>query len=327
MLWNDEGLPAGTGGVTRERGMTGIVDRYLGDAAKAVRFDALRTQVMVDGDVALATELADKAEIVAVAEGETLIVQDADDNDLYLIIAGSFSINVNGRRLGTRGRNEHVGEMALIEPTQRRSATVIAEDAAVVAKVSYALFTDLVGRYPAMYRPIARTLAQRLRERNKHVGAHRETIKVFIISSSEAAEVAQIIQESFEHTPILPILWADGVFRATTYALEALEKAVDECDFAVAVAHSDDITHFRGDTWPAPRDNVVFELGMFLGRLGRSRAILMEPREDRVKLPSDMSGVTTIGYNFKAGPNAVALMAPACTKLKRHIQDTGPFNG
>ena len=53
----------------------------------------------------------------------------------------------------------------------------------------------------------------------------------------------------------------------------------------------------------------------------------MEPREDRVKLPSDMSGVTTIGYNFKAGPNAVALMAPACTKLKRYIQDTGPFNG
>lgn len=31
-----------------------------------------------------------------------------------------------------------------------------------------------------------------------------------------------------------------------------------------------------------------------MGMLGRHRTILMEPREDKVKLPSDMAGVTTL---------------------------------
>ncbi|MEX3901302.1 MULTISPECIES: TIR domain-containing protein [Paraburkholderia] len=38
-----------------------------------------------------------------------------------------------------------------------------------------------------------------------------------------------------------------------------------------------------------PRDNVVFELGLSMGRLGRKRGILMEPRGEGVKLPSDMA--------------------------------------
>lgn len=117
------------------------------------------------------------------------------------------------------------------------------------------------------------------------------------------------------------------MFRATSYALESLESAVDESDFAIAVAHSDDLTLFRGEDWPAPRDNVVFELGLFMGRLGRKRAILMEPREDKVKLPSDLSGITTIPYNYEPGKDAAARMAPACNILRNHINDWGPFNG
>lgn len=72
---------------------------------------------------------------------------------------------------------------------------------------------------------------------------------------------------------------------------------------------------------------MVFELGLFMGRLGRQRAILMEPREEKVRLPSDMSGVTTVPYRYEKGRDAVALMAPACDKLRNHILEFGPFNG
>ncbi|MGB9028161.1 MAG: TIR domain-containing protein, partial [Rhodomicrobium sp.] len=78
--------------------------------------------------------------------------------------------------------------------------------------------------------------------------------------------------------------------------------------------------------WPSPRDNVIFELGLFMGRLGRSRAILMEPREEKVKLPSDLSGITTISYRFEKGGDAAALMAPACNALRDHIIALGPNN-
>lgn len=64
-----------------------------------------------------------------------------------------------------------------------------------------------------------------------------------------------------------------------------------------------------------------------MGRLNRQRAILMEPREDKVKLPSDLSGITTITYRYEPGDNAAALMGAACNSLRDHITKLGPFNG
>ncbi|MBR2173453.1 MAG: nucleotide-binding protein [Sphingopyxis sp.] len=307
--------------------MTAVIDRFRGDAGRENLIDSLMEQAIAGGNRDIANEFADRLDLVAVAQGEALITQDADDNDLFLIVAGSFNVIINGRNVAVRGRGDHVGEMALIEPTQRRSASVIAGESSIVAKLSSAQVTDIASRHPEIYRAIARALARRLLERNRLVGAHREIIKVFIISSAEALPVARIIQNSFEHDPFQVILWTDGVFRATSYALEALEAAVDESDFAIAVAHNDDLTLFRGQEWPSPRDNVVFELGLFMGRLGRKRAILMEPREDKVKLPSDLSGIMTIPYSYAAGREAAAMMAPACNHLRDHINEWGPFNG
>lgn len=307
--------------------MTAMIERFRGDAGRANLLDAIMQQTIVGGNRELAVEIADRLELIALVEGEKLITQDADDNDLFLVISGSFRIVINGRNVAVRGRGTHVGEMALIEPTQRRSASVIANELSIAGKLSYSDVTDMASRYPEIYRAMARTLARRLLERNRLVGQHRDKIRVFIISSAEALPIARIIQNSFEHDPFKVILWTDGVFRATSYALEALESAVDDSDFAIAVAHSDDLTLFRGQDWPSPRDNVVFELGLFMGRLGRKRAILMEPREEKVKLPSDLSGITTIPYSYEPGKDAASSMAPACNHLRDHINEWGPFNG
>jgi CRP/FNR family cyclic AMP-dependent transcriptional regulator len=80
----------------------------------------------------------------------------------------------------------------------------------------------------------------------------------------------------------------------------------------------------RGDEWPVMRDNVVFELGMFIGFLGRRRAFLMEPREDKLKLPSDLAGLTTVPYRYKPGADARALLAPACEQIRARILAAGP---
>jgi CRP/FNR family cyclic AMP-dependent transcriptional regulator len=122
------------------------------------------------------------------------------------------------------------------------------------------------------------------------------------------------------------VVWTDGVFRITHYTLENIEREIDNSDFAIAIAHSDDLLDSRGKAWPAPRDNVIFELGLFMGRLGRARAILMEPREKEVKLPSDLSGITTISYHYEKGADAAALIAPACNLLRDHINSLGPNN-
>src|SRR5690606_3859804 len=171
----------------------------------------------------------------------SIISQGEDDNDLFLIMAGSFRIVVNGRDVASRGRGDHVGEMVVVEPSQRRSADVVASEPALVAKFSYADISDIASRHSDIYRVIARTLARRLLERNKLVRPHRERIRVFIICSVEALAVGRIIENAFAHDDFVVRLWTNDVFKVASYALESLETEVDDSDFAIAIAHSDDV--------------------------------------------------------------------------------------
>jgi len=304
-----------------------MIERFQGEKGKRLLVDALTTQKLVVGARAVAEELADRCELVAMPVGSCLVEQGGDDNDLFFILAGTFDVIINGRKIACRGPNDHVGEMAAIQPSQKRSATLIAAEDAVVAKLSEEAFTDIASRYPQLYRHIAQELSRRLLQRNAHVGAYREKIRVFIMSSAEALPVARAIQNAFSHDPFLTIVWTDGCFKVANYTLQSLEEQIDDSDFAIAIAHADDITESRGKDWPSPRDNVIFELGLFMGRLGRARAVLMEPREEKVKLPSDLAGLTTIPYRFEKGADAAALLAPACNALRDHINALGPNNG
>lgn len=304
-----------------------LIDRFLGEGGRRRLIDELLGSKLVDRVPALAEEIAARAEIMGVAAATVLIEQAADDNDVYVIVAGTADVIVNGRPVQVRSAGDHVGEMAAIMPAQPRSASIVAREDMVVAKLSESDFADIAARYPHVYRSIARELARRLYQRNAMIGAHRKEIRVFIISSVEALGVARTIQAAFEHDPFHVEIWTDGTFKVTSYTLDALEDEVDRSDFAIAIAHADDITESRNQAWPTPRDNVVFELGLFMGRLGRKRAILMEPRDEKVRLPSDLAGVTTIPYKYAPGSAAGALMGPACTKLRAHIEELGANNG
>lgn len=270
-------------------------------------------------------EAAQRGELVEFQSGETIIEQGADSNEVHLILAGSCDVIVNGRRIGVRGPGNHVGEMAAVQPTQPRSATIVAAERTVVLRLSEAAFADIAGKHPQLYRSIAQELSRRLLARNVMIGAFREQIRVFIICSAEALPIARIIAGAFEFDAFSVEIWNEGCFKVSNYTLQDLEAAVDNSDFAIA--HADDVTESRDTAWPAPRDNVIFELGLFMGRLGRSRAVLMEPRDQDIKLPSDLAGITTIAYRFEKGGENERLMGPACNRLRNHIQALGPNNG
>ena len=303
-----------------------MIDRFLGDSGRRLRLEALLGQKIVAGNPALAQELVDLVEILHLQAGDVLIEQNASDNHVYLIFSGEFDIVVNGRFIGKRSPGTHVGEMAAVEPIQKRSASVIAAEESVVARLTEPDFAALGSKYPELYRQIAKELSRRLLQRNNLVTSTHEKIRVFIISSVESLPIARAIQNAFEHDPFLVTVWTDGVFKVSNYTLQSLEDAVDQSDFAIAIAHSDDSTETRGKAWPTPRDNVVFELGLFMGRLGRARAILMEPREEKVKLPSDLAGVTSIGYRQSDAKDMASYLAPACNQLRDHINALGPNN-
>jgi predicted nucleotide-binding protein len=292
-----------------------------------LRLSVIESSTIVGTNADLAREIDERGELISIAEGTVFIEQGGEDNDVFLILSGICDVVINGRVVAKRGSGAHVGEMAAVQPTQRRSASCVATEEVVAVKLTEPVFAELGERYPQIYRAISRELSRRLLERNATIGVHRDRIRVFIICSAEALPIARLVQRAFEHDPFLTVIWTDGVFRVANYPLQDLEAQIDDSDFGIAIAHADDLTESRGKDWPSPRDNVVFELGLFMGRLSRARAVLMEPREEKVKLPSDLTGITTVTYRYEPGADAAALLAPACDRLREHILALGANNG
>ena len=302
-----------------------MIKRFEGENGKRTLVETLRDQKIVAGNAPLAEQIADMAALLEVMPGTPIIQQGSNDNEVYLIVAGSFDIVVNGRKVARRFPNDHVGEMSAIQPTQRRSATVVATENSVVCKLTEDQLTKLGQQHPDIWRFFAKELARRLEQRNAFVTSTREKIRVFVISSAEALEVARAIQNAFDHDPFKVIVWTDGVFRASWYPIESLERELDQSDFAIAIAEPDDLTQSRGKMAQTPRDNVIFELGLFIGRIGRHRSFLVEPRGEETKLPSDLSGITSISYKYDKKDLAAAL-GPACNRIRDIIRDLGPNN-
>ena len=119
------------------------------------------------------------------------------------------------------------------------------------------------------------------------------------------------------------ILWSQGVFGLTEGGLESLVDRADIFDFAVLVLTPDDLTESRELTKPSPRDNVIFELGLFMGSLGRLRTFIVFDRTADLKLPSDLAGVTPATYAPPTvGTLQSALGAPS-TQILSAIQARG----
>lgn len=300
-----------------------IIERLSADGDRRL-VAALAEFRTLAGLEAAATQLAEAGELLEVAAGASFITQEDAETDVFFIVAGAVDVIVNGKVVNTRRVGEHVGEMAAIEPTQLRAATITATEPTVVLKVPESDFSRAADAHPLIWRRLAAALSRRLKERNRMITAPRERVRVFVMSSVEALPVTRLLVQHFEHDPFLTVVWDHGVFRAANYTLDELEAQLEQADFAIAVAHADDMVISRGDEWPVMRDNVVFELGMFIGFLGRRRAFLMEPREDKLKLPSDLAGLTTVPYRYKPGADARALLAPACEQIRARILAAGP---
>lgn len=301
-----------------------MIKRFQGDQGRRRLVVALTEHRLIANRLELAERLVDAGELMEIPAGSAFINQGDQTSDVFFIVAGKVEVRVNGKVVANRFPGDLVGEMAVIEPTQPRAASVIPVETTVLLKVSEVEFSEAAEQFPDVWRRIAAMLARRLAERNRLVTAQRERVRVFIVSSAEALPIVDLLIKQFEHDPFLAVAWKNGVFRASHYTLDELETELDNSDFAIAVAHADDVVITRDDEWPTIRDNVVFELGLFMGRLGRRRAFLMEPRNADLKLPSDLAGLTTIPYRYEKGKDAEHYIAPACARLRKLILAAGP---
>jgi len=144
----------------------------------------------------------------------------------------------------------------------------------------------------------------------------RKRPSVFIGSSSEGLRIAENIQLGLDRVAECTI-WSQGVFDLTAGTLEELVRASRRFEYAVLVLTPDDVTVKRGGALQTARDNVLFELGLFMGALGRERTFIVHEQAHAPALPTDLLGVTTCKYTDRADYNLEAALGVVCTRLKR----------
>jgi predicted nucleotide-binding protein len=147
---------------------------------------------------------------------------------------------------------------------------------------------------------------------------------VFIGSSSEDLEIAHEVELHLENDAFATI-WKNWGFGFGDSTLESLMNAVEQFDFAIMILNPNDLLESRGQEYTSPRDNVIFELGLFMGRLGRNRVFILHEQDNDLKLPSDLLGITRATYRKREKMSDA--LSPACFRIIKSVRALGFFEG
>jgi hypothetical protein len=146
--------------------------------------------------------------------------------------------------------------------------------------------------------------------------------RIFLGSSGKQQKLLQALTRGLEDVAHVEP-WTTS-FNPGTTTLERLLELTREVDFAAFVFARDDWTTVSppvsdpsGSGQASPRDNVVFEAGLFGGVLGMRRTFILHA--SGAKLPSDLLGLTCIRYE----DTTAAEMRVVNEKLRKAIESEG----
>lgn len=149
--------------------------------------------------------------------------------------------------------------------------------------------------------------------------------KVFVASSVEGLDVAYPLQVNLQHDADITI-WSQGVFSLSVTPLDSITEALDSSDFGIFVFSPDDETRMRGTVSETVRDNVIFELGLFIGKLGKRRCFIVMPDNIELHIPTDLVGVTPAKYSGERDKAEIAAsLGPACHEIRQAMKLQGKF--
>ena len=140
---------------------------------------------------------------------------------------------------------------------------------------------------------------------------------MFLGSSTEGLAIAQAIQAELEHD-VESTIWSQGVFGLSAGTLDVLVDASRTYQFAALILTPDDVINSRGWMNLCARDNVLFELGLFIGALGANRVFIVRT-EDTIHLPSDIAGITPSKILRRSDGNLQAAVGPTCSRIRTII--------
>ena len=147
--------------------------------------------------------------------------------------------------------------------------------------------------------------------------------RVFVGSSPRGLPVAEVLRAALE-SETETTLWHEDAFGLPDGSLETLETAARNAEFAVFVLTQQDLDAGQESGIETARDNVLLELGLFVGAVGRARTFLVHPRDEPPRLPTSLAGLGTATYGVREDGNLQAALGPTCTRLKDAIRRALP---
>jgi hypothetical protein len=141
--------------------------------------------------------------------------------------------------------------------------------------------------------------------------------RIFLGSSGKQAKLIGALTRGL--SDIADVEPWTSVFNPGVSTLDRLVELTHEVDFAAFVFAQDDWTSNPTDAaaggQASPRDNVVFEAGLFGGTLGMRRTFILHAKG--AKLPTDLLGMTAVRYPEALTP---ADMREVNAKLRKAIE-------
>jgi hypothetical protein len=150
--------------------------------------------------------------------------------------------------------------------------------------------------------------------------------RLFIASSAESLPIAEAVNVNLDHDFEVTI-WKNGTFRLSSSTVEDLVEKSSAVDFALFIFAPDDITTIRNINEHVVRDNVIFEMGLFVGAIGKSRSFVLKPRDVEMHLPTDLLGVTPADFDTnRSDGDLVSATNRACSLIKSEVARLGLIN-
>jgi predicted nucleotide-binding protein len=123
--------------------------------------------------------------------------------------------------------------------------------------------------------------------------------RVFIVHGHDEAMKEAVARFVSQHLKLTPVILHEQPNRGRTI-IDKFESTASAVGFAIVLFSADDVCGAFGDDGsglrkPRPRQNVVFELGFFVGKLGRQSVAVLY--REGVEMPSDYQGVLYIPFD------------------------------
>jgi len=119
--------------------------------------------------------------------------------------------------------------------------------------------------------------------------------KVFIIHGHNEAKWREL-KDILDEMGVEPIELSEQIKTSETI-IANFEQAASQCVFAFAIFTYDDMVSANGKEYWQIRPNVIFELGWFFAKLGREKVMIIEEKNNKGNVFTDLAGIYRFYFN------------------------------